>query len=310
VTAALLAPYERTERTARIASIVFALIVFAAIVLSARWAIAAALRPVAEMTSRAKRASESDIDRRFAEGEPNDEISELAATFDELFARLAAGLRRERSFSAEISHELRTPLAKLAGEAELALRRERTPEQYRQALAAIARETAEVARTLDALLAAARAESGGPRGVSDARDAVRAASRAHEAAAEGRGIRLELDLPSTPAPVGAETAAVERVVAPLIENGCRYAAHTVRIAVGRIDGEVRVSVADDGPGLDPSVRDRLFEPGVQGHAGDGEHSGAGLGLALARRLARALDGEVEYVDGSEGATFRARLPAV
>jgi signal transduction histidine kinase len=310
VAAASLAPYERSARTARVASIVFALLVFAAIVLAARWAIAAALRPVAEMTARAERSGEADLDSRFAEDEPYDEVTRLAATFDRLFARLAASLRRERSFSAEISHELRTPLAKLAGEADLALRRERAPEDYRRALTAISRDAAEMTRTLDALLSAARAEAGGSRSVSDARDAAMAAARALGDEARTHGIELELDMPPGPVQIGADTAAVERLLAPLLENGCRYAAHTVRLRVARVNGEAHLSVEDDGPGVDERVRARLFEPGAQGGAGNGDRSGAGLGLALARRLARALDGDVEYVADQDGSIFRARLPAI
>src|SRR5204862_682226 len=113
VAGASLAPYERTRHTALVASIVFAALVLLAVLLAARWAIGAALRPVAEMTARAQRSSERELETPLASGEPYDEVSRLAATFDELLARVAAGLQRERSFAAEVSHELRTPLARL-----------------------------------------------------------------------------------------------------------------------------------------------------------------------------------------------------
>jgi signal transduction histidine kinase len=311
VAGASLAPYEHSAHTALVASSLFALAVWIAIVLASRWAIGAALRPVAEMTAQAERSSETDLDRRFGEGKPYDEVTRLAATFDRLLARLAASLRRERSFSAEVSHELRTPLAKLVAEADVALGRERAPDEYRRALGSIRREAMEMARTLDTLLAAARAETGTTRTVSDARDAVRAATRACEDQARDYGIAIELDLPPTPVPVGADSAAVERVLVPLIENGCRYAAHTVTIGLERIGGDARLSVADDGPGVDEHLRARLFEPGIRDGDGDGGHAGAGLGLALARRLADALGGDVEHVvaDG-RGARFDVRLPAV
>jgi signal transduction histidine kinase len=310
VAGASLAPYERTARTALVASSVFALVVLVAIVLAARWAIAAALRPVAEMTAQAERSSETDLDRRFGSGEPYDEVTRLAATFDRLLARLGAGLRRERSFSAEVSHELRTPLAKLAGEADIALQRERSPEEYRRALVAIRRGATDMARTLDTLLAAARAESGGTKTVSDARDAVAAAARACEADAGEHGVRIEVDVPPGAVPVGADAAAVERILMPLIENGCRYAAQTVTIRLVRVEADACLSVEDDGPGVDERLRGRLFEPGVRAADGNSGHGGAGLGLALSRRLARALSGDVEYMAAGHGASFRVRLPAV
>jgi signal transduction histidine kinase len=313
VAGASLAPYERSARTALVSSIVFAFVVLVAILFAAHWAIAAALRPVAKMTAQAERSSESDLDRRFSSGEPYDEVTRLAATFDRLLGRLAAGLRRERSFSAEVSHELRTPLAKLVAEAEIALRRERAPDEYRRALVAIRRDAADLARMLDTLLAAARAESGGgAAAVSDARESVAAAVRACDAAAREHGVTVEVDVPAHAVPVGAEAAAVERVLVPLIENACRYAVGTVRVGARRVDGTVRLSVEDDGPGVDERVLEHMFEPGVRSGDGDRGDSGAGLGLALSRRLARALNGDVEQVarNGGAGALFSVRLPAV
>jgi signal transduction histidine kinase len=124
-------------------------------------------------------------------------------------------------------------------------------------------------------------------------------------------VRIDIDVPPGAVTVGADEAVVERLLAPLIENGCRYAVATVRVSAHRVDGEVRLAVDDDGPGVDASVRERLFEPGVHAPAGNGAGSGAGLGLALARRLARALGGDVEYERGSgTGGRFCVRLPAV
>ena len=86
------------------------------------------------MTEHAASWSEHDLDRRFDLGEPYDELTQLAATLDRLLERISASLRHEQRFTAEISHELRTPLARISGEAELMLRRERTPDEYRSPL--------------------------------------------------------------------------------------------------------------------------------------------------------------------------------
>src|SRR5207248_11243011 len=212
VSAASLTAYESTARTARVASLVFASAVLLCVMIVARWAIAAALRPVARMTAEAAQRSEHELDRRFAVGEPHDELTRLAATFDALLDRLAASLRRERSFSAELSHELRTPLSKLAGEADLALRRERAPEEYRRALEAIRAGAEQMRRTLETLLAAARAETAGGRGTSDARDAMRAAAGACAGHAGEREVRGELDTPPGPVRVGAGADVVERIL--------------------------------------------------------------------------------------------------
>src|SRR6185295_11160667 len=104
---------------------------------AARWLLRASLRPVVRMTRQAAEWSEHDLDHRFALGPPHDELTELAATLDGMLDRLAASLRRERRFSAELSHELRTPLAHVLAETELALGRERQSAEYREALETI-----------------------------------------------------------------------------------------------------------------------------------------------------------------------------
>src|SRR5207247_583642 len=151
-----------------IASVVFGVLVLLIVVFLVRWLVGASLRPVVRMTRQAADWSEHDLDHRFALGPPHDELTELAATLDGLLARVAASLRHERRFSAELSHELRTPLARVLAESELALRRDREPEEYRQALQLIQRNADQLSRTVDALVAAARYEAGGERGTADA----------------------------------------------------------------------------------------------------------------------------------------------
>jgi len=109
-----LSPYEQTERSALLASLAFAAVLLVVSWGAARWLLRSALEPVAEMTAQAEAWSENDLDRRFAKGEPYDDLSRLAFTLDRLLDRIAASLRHERRFSAELSHELRTPLAKVS----------------------------------------------------------------------------------------------------------------------------------------------------------------------------------------------------
>src|SRR5206468_1783301 len=141
-----LAPYEETRRTALVGSLVFGGAVLLLVVLVARWMLSSSLRPVARMTRQASAWSEQDLDQRFRLGRPHDELTELAATLDALLDRLAASLRRERRFSAELSHELRTPLARLLAESELALARNRQPREYRHVLQLVHRNARQLAR--------------------------------------------------------------------------------------------------------------------------------------------------------------------
>jgi len=304
-----LEPYERTASQALLASLAFALVIFVLVVAATRWTVSRSLRPVARMTAEAAAWSDRDLDHRFNAGEPTDELTRLAATFDSMLSRLAASLRHEQRFSAEISHELRTPLTAIVAESELALARQREEGEYRRALERIAERARQLQRTLDTLVSAARAESSPRRGTTDAEQVAVRAADACAALAKERGLELTVVPPLAPLRAGVDPDAAERILAPLVENACLFGRERIEIAVLTENSAVEFVVRDDGPGVDPAERERIFEPGGRGSAAaDGRDSGAGLGLALARRLARAVDGEVDCLNEARGGAFIARLP--
>jgi two-component system OmpR family sensor kinase len=300
------APYEHTRRSALIASLALAGVLMAAMTLVARWLVGAALRPVTQMTGDAARWSERDLDRRFALGEPSDELTRLAATLDGLLDRLAAAMRREQRFSAELSHELRTPLAKLSAQAQLLAGSDELPAALRPEAASIVASATQMRRVLDALMAAARTELDGARGRGDAVSAAHTVVAACQPLARERGVALTLGPAPPAARAGAEAELVERMLTPLVENACRLASASVSVAVALGDGTVEIAVGDDGPGVAPDEAAAIFEPGRRGTQ-PGDHDGAGLGLALARRLARSAGGDVTAEAGS-GGRFVIRLP--
>ena len=108
-------PYEETATTALVGSVLLAVLLLGAVTLMTRWILGRALLPVSRMTEDAAAWSDHDLDRRFDLGEPYDELTRLAATLDALLERLAASIRHEQRFAAELSHELRTPLARISG---------------------------------------------------------------------------------------------------------------------------------------------------------------------------------------------------
>ena len=304
VAATSLAPYEESRRTALIGSLVFAFVVLGLVAAASWWLLANALQPVVRMTRQAAAWSERDLDKRFALGEPTDELTELAATLDALLDRLATTLRHEQRFSAELSHELRTPLARVIGETELALRRQRGEDEYRTALELIRRNAQQLARTIDALVAAARHELGIASGSADAYSIAASVVEAC-AAADERRLNVRVERPPRPLRVGVDQDFGERVLQPVIENAYRYGRSTVSVSVAQADGTVAYLVEDDGPGIADDEREAIFEPGSRGRAGSSDGtSGAGLGLALARRLARSVTGDVV----ATGAGFRITLP--
>jgi signal transduction histidine kinase len=307
-----LAPYEQTRRTALVASAILGFVAFVAVGLAANWVISRALRPVARMTAQAAEWSDRDLARRFALGPPHDELTQLASTLDRLLDRLAASLRHEQRLSAELSHELRTPLANIAAQAQFALRHTPQDDDGRSALEHVVESAGQMGRTLDTLIAAARAELDPHHATSDAWASVRAVAAQCDALGSARGIETLLQAPEETVRVAGEQALVERILAPLLENAYRHATGSVRITIARDGLAVRLAVDDDGPGIPADQHEAIFEPGRRAHgAGSAQPSsnGAGLGLALSRRLARSAGGDVKAESSEAGARFVVRLPA-
>jgi signal transduction histidine kinase len=261
-----------------------------------------ALKPIAEMTVRAADWSEHDLHRRFHLGPPRDELTTLAATFDGLLRRIEAVLRHEQRFSAELAHELRTPLTGLRGEAELALLRPDLDAESRGAFERMLESSVRMAHVIETLLTSARMEEETTAAQScDPLPAVREAIGAVANAARSRDVEVELAEPRSSLVVDADPAVVTRALYPLLENGVRHARHSVHIAVLPDDDGVTVAVSDDGPGLEGRDPDSVFAPGAS------TSGGAGLGLPLARRLARSCGGDV-VAEANGGGRFDLRLP--
>jgi signal transduction histidine kinase len=296
-----LVPYEDTERIARVGSVILSVLLLVGVAIGVRLAVRSALRPIAEMTARAADWSEHDLHQRFQLGPPRDELTTLAATFDGLLRRIEAVFRHEKQFSAELAHELRTPLTGLRGEAELALQRDDLDDESREAFESMLQSSSRMQNVIETLLTSAREEAAGPATSSDPVPAVREAIAAVANAARARNIDIGLAEPASELKVDAAPDVVSQALYPLLENGVRHARGRVEIAVGTSNGHVTVSVHDDGAGLESRDRASVFAPGVS------TSGGAGLGLPLARRLARSCGGDVVAAPG-EGGLFELRLP--
>ncbi|WP_187369343.1 sensor histidine kinase [Baekduia soli] len=309
VVALSLAAYDRTTDLAGVASVALAAILILAVLLLTRVTIGRAFAPVLEMTRAAAEWSENEPERRFGSELRPDELGDLARTFDALLDRVAAGLRHEQRLSAELSHELRTPLSRIVAEVELLQRRDRPLDERQQAYTSIARSAEQMSAILETLMAAARAEAGLDRGRCSLPAALAELRATWAPVLLERGVRLQVAPPRTAqAHVGVDAEVVARIVAPVLDNAGRFARTRVTITTVDRDGGVAIVVDDDGPGVGGDDPERAFEPGVQ-LADDNGHRGSGLGLPLARRLARAAHGDVRVEDGpGDGARFVIELP--
>jgi signal transduction histidine kinase len=296
VVALSVAPLESLQSEVLIGSLVVAALVLFAGWLTIRSALRGALHPVATMTASAEDWGAHDLDRRFDLGPPKDELTGLAATLDGLLGRIAASRRHEQRFASEIAHELRTPIAGLRGRAELALGADGpdAEEEREAALRAVLVQTERLETTIEALLAIARQELDPTQGTVDL------------AALAAELDDVEVSAPPNLPGAEGEPEIVRRALEPLVDNAHRHARSRVWLELSAGHGRVRAAVHDDGPGLDPQLGDRVFEPGVRAVDGSG---GAGLGLPLARRLARSCGGDV-MAGAGPGGCFVLELPAV
>jgi signal transduction histidine kinase len=310
VAAQSLAAYDRTTDLALVGSLALGAVLLAAVGVLTWITVGRALDPVHEMTRSAAAWSEQGAPQRFGPTPRPDELGELARTFDALLDRVAASLRHEQRLSAELSHELRTPLARIVAEVELLQRRERSQEDRREAYDLIGRAAEQMSDILETLMAAARAEAQIGVGRSEVGEVLARVADTWQPSLAERHLELEVHPPQAPATAGVDLEVVERIVAPLLDNAGRYARSRVVISGRQLNAGILLTVADDGPGIPAEERDTIFEPGAGGRRPNG-HGGAGLGLPLARRLAKAIGGDVTLAPAAPGAgaEFRVRLPA-
>jgi heavy metal sensor kinase len=275
----------------------------------------AALAPVGAMSRTARRIGAEDLSQRVATRGTRDELDHLAETLNAMLARLEAAFTQMRRFAADAAHELRTPLTAHKGQIEVALRAERSREEYRRVLQSSLEEVERLIRLADDLLVFSRVSSG----VDVRRERVDLESLLLEvfdvgarlATATGVTVRLT---ESTQAVVLGDPAALRRAILNLVENAVKYtpAGGKVELSLACMNGSAAVGIADTGPGIDPADAERVFQPFVRlDTARARETGGTGLGLSIARSIVLAHGGALilESRPGG-GCQFTIHLPLV
>ena len=271
------------------------------------WAVGRTLRPVRDITSTMADITTSDLHRRVEVPSARDEIGQLATTVNATLARLDISVEQQRQFVADASHELRGPLAALRADLEISLAHpERTTWQN------VARDTLgdvdRLQELTDDLLVLARIDNELPRPhapvnltviVVDAMQTV----RRQDIEVATRGL-------DTPALVDGDDFQLRRMVRNLIHNAQEHATSHVNITLQTTTGTVRLAVADDGPGIPPADRQRIFERFIRlDTARTRDSGGAGLGLAIVHDVVTNHNGTITITDTHpHGATFTVDLP--
>lgn len=309
VTALDLTPYRSSAGTLLLGSLVLDAVMLGCTYVLTRLSVGRALRPVRTMTDQATQWSAVGSDERFGTEDHPAELARLGGSLDALLDRIRTVLRHEQQLTAELSHELRTPLTRIVMELDWWRGRPRTDAETRAAHEVIAEAARSMRGICDTLLRDARENALNPATVPGTTDVVPVLERLLQGLGAPDRVRAALETEAPVLEAGVAPALLERILSPLLTNAARYAHSRVTVCARRLPGTVRIDVADDGPGVPETFADELFQPGRRAEPGDG-HDGAGLGLPLARRLARAVGGEVSYDPGHRpGARFTVSLPA-
>ncbi|WP_042392098.1 sensor histidine kinase [Streptacidiphilus carbonis] len=289
-------------------ALVLLVLVVAVSALVGWWVAGRLLRPIADITAAARRASGTTLHERLNLSGPSDELKELGDTFDQMLERLDAAFAAQRRFVADASHELRTPLALTRAAVEVTLAKpEPDQEQWRSMAHDVADATVRAQHLIDALLTLARSEQR----VTDPEEddlADIAAEEMDRVAARCRDRRMRVEADFGPAPLRGSVALLGIAVANLLDNAVKYGSEggLLRITTAESGpGRVRLTVVNDGPVLPLERSDQLFEPFQRGArvraAGPGDdREGAGLGLSIVRAVALAHGGSVTAVPRAEG----------
>jgi signal transduction histidine kinase len=272
------------------------------------WLVRRALFPVEAIRSEVAEISASELDRRVAEPAVMDEIGRLATTMNDMLDRLDRSNQRQKSFVADASHELRSPIAAAQTELEVSLTHfdsTHWPDSARTVLGDLER----VRRIVDDLVILAhydeRAATPSPMHVDLDELVLRECTRLQRIAP----ILIDVSEVSG-ARVNGDAERLGRAIRNLLDNAVHHAQHQVIVTLNDGSGHVELRVRDDGPGVNPEDRARIFERFVRADsARSRSDGGSGLGLAIVSDIITAHGGTVEVVDAHPGAEFIIQLPS-
>lgn len=280
------------------------------------------LAPVVSMSEHARRISAENLGERLPVANPRDELGRLAATFNELLARLDLSFEQQRRFMADASHELRTPLSVMRTATDVTLEREgRSEGEYRDALRVIDEQARRLTRIVEDMFTLARADLG--------RQSLRTsdfyldeliceAARAADVLGARKRVAINV-APADETPFHGDEGLLRQMLLNLLDNALKHTppGGSVSVTLAREDGRHAITVSDTGTGIPAEAQSHIFErfyrvdkARARAEAAHLGISGAGLGLAIARWVAEAHGGSLRLLhSGEEGSVFLASLPA-
>jgi heavy metal sensor kinase len=288
--------------------------IFAATVFGSIWLVRLGLLPLRRLSHAVSRVSENDLRFQFEERRLAVELKPIVERLSETFDQLKRAFAREKKATADISHELRTPLAALLTTIELALRKPRSAEEYREFLQDCQLSGKQMNQAVDRLLTLARLDAGvevvRPQAVDVAHLAEQCAAVVRPLA-EARGLSLNVRREGE-THVNTDPDKLREVLSNLLHNAIQYnkADGAIDVSVARVNGSLDLAVSDTGIGIAPEAREHIFERFFRADPSrgtDGLHTG--LGLSIVKEFVGLMGGTiaVESAEG-KGSTFRVQLP--
>jgi heavy metal sensor kinase len=273
-----------------------------------------ALTPIDQLASEARRITADRLHERVSVPNQHDEIGRLAAVINDAFARLESSFEQLRRFTADASHELRTPLSVIRGIGEAGLGETRTPAEYKDAIGSMLEEVDRLTNLVDTLLRLSHGDAGTVR---LSREAIDLGQLARDVVsslgilAEERSQRLTVDAAGGVS-VMADALVLREAITNVVDNSIKYSPErsTIGIRVHADTSQAVLTVADEGPGIAPEHRDRIFDRFFRlDEARSRDHGGTGLGLAIARWAVEVNGGHISVDTGTNGGSvFQIVLP--
>jgi signal transduction histidine kinase len=308
-----LRPVRATLRTLALASGGLSLLLWLLAALTGRALCRRALAPVTRMAAAARAITAPDAGERLPAAGTGDELEDLGRAFNDLLGRLGESFARQRRFTGDASHQLRTPLTVILGQVEVALRRERPPEEYRRVLELTRRQTEHLRHIVEMLLFLARADAEADLSALEPLE-LNGWLSGHVAgwSAHTRAADFRVETEAEPSWVKAHPPLLGQLLDSLLENACKYSDPGTPILF-RVEAETDravLAVEDRGCGIDSGELPHVFEPFYRSPtARRRDPGGVGLGLAVVARIAAALGGwVVAKSQPGQGSRFQLELP--
>ncbi len=287
-------------------------IILLSLFLTMRYLAGKSIEPIQQIIRKTNQITQSNLNERVPEAEPNDEIGQLTRSINELLERLEASLNREKQFTSDASHELRTPLSVLRGTLEVLIRKPRTSEEYVEKIKTSLSTIDRMSATIDQLLALAREEKG-KKLVKEELELITFLEEIVDETTLQQSRKIAFQSQSgVPIYVKANEKSLEMILGNLLQNAIKYSKPETEILVKTgVNGKIPfIEISDAGFGISAEYLEKIFDPFFREKSVvDQLIPGTGLGLAIVKKLAQESGIKISVASEKEvGSTFRLDLP--